>query len=69
MLLLQPTKRDLVAMGPNLMSRARRVAVAEMAVRTTAVELRRLRRADITLPTRPRRARAARKPAAVRRAA
>jgi NTE family protein len=65
--LLQPTKRDLVAMGPNLMSRARRVAVAETAVRTTAVELRRLRGSDVRLPGRQRRS--ARKPAAVKRAA
>lgn len=66
-LLLQPTKRDLQAMGPNLMSRARRVAVAETAVRTTAVELRRLRGKDVLLPGRKRRA--ARRVAAVRRAA
>ncbi|MCW2989944.1 MAG: patatin-like phospholipase family protein, partial [Solirubrobacterales bacterium] len=55
-LLLQPTRRDLVAMGPNLMSRARRVAVAETAVRTTAVELRRLRGTDARLPGGKRRA-------------
>jgi len=67
--LLQPTKRDLAAMGPNLMSRARRVAVAETAVRTTAVELRRLRGQGVLLPGRKPRARPARKPAAVKRAA
>lgn len=48
--LLQPAKRDLVAMGPNLMSRSRRVAVSETAVRTTAVALRRLRGKDVLLP-------------------
>jgi NTE family protein len=69
LLLLQPTKRDLQAMGPNLMSRARRVEVAETAVRTTAIELRRLRGEDVLLPGRKRRSRLARKPAAVRRAA
>jgi hypothetical protein len=51
------------------MSRARRVSVAEMAVRTTAVELRRLRGQGVLLPGRQRRARLARKPAAVKRAA
>jgi NTE family protein len=65
--LLQPTRRDLEAMGPNLMSRARRVTVGETAVRTTALELRRLRGSDVTLPGRKRRA--ARKVAAVKRAA
>jgi NTE family protein len=68
-ILLQPTKRDLQAMGPNLMSRARRVEVAETAVRTTALELRRLRGQDVPLPGRKPRARPARKPAAARRAA
>lgn len=67
--LLQPTRRDLVAMGPNLMSRARRVAVAETAVRTTAVELRGLRDEAVTLPGRRRRARSTRRVAAVQRAA
>jgi NTE family protein len=65
--LLQPTRRDLEAMGPNLLSRARRVTVGETAVRTTALELRRLRGSDVTLPGRKRRA--ARKVAAVKRAA
>lgn len=68
-LLLQPTKADLVAMGPNLMSRARRVAVAETAVRTTALELRRLRGQDVSLPGRTRLASSTRKPAAAKRAA
>jgi NTE family protein len=67
-LLLQPGRRDLQAMGPNLMSRSRRVAVAETAVRTTALELRRLRGTGATLPGRRRRATPARRPAA-RRAA
>lgn len=67
--LLQPTRRDLAAMGPNLMSRARRVSVAETAVRTTAVELRRLRGKGVRLPGRKRRTPPARKPAAVKRAA
>ncbi len=58
--LLQPTRRDLAAMGPNLMSRSRRTAVAETAVRTTAVELRRLRGSDVTLPGRSRRRRSGR---------
>ena len=67
-LLLQPTRRDLDAMGPNLMSRARRVDTAETALRTTAVELRRLRGTGATLPGGTRRRRpAARQP--VRRAA
>jgi NTE family protein len=66
-LLLQPTQRDLVAMGPNLMSRARRVAVAEMAVRSQGLELRRLRNRDVVLPGRV--TRRARKLQPVRRAA
>ena len=53
--LLQPTRRDLQVMGPNLMSRERRVEVGETAVRTTAVELRRLRGSDVRLPGRTRR--------------
>jgi NTE family protein len=53
-LLIQPTKRDLQAMGPNFMSRSRRVAVAETALRTTAVTLRRLRGTDAVLPGRKR---------------
>src|SRR6476661_4332635 len=56
-LLIQPTARDLKEMGPNLMSRSRRVAVAETAVRTTALELRRLRESDVLLPGRSRRTR------------
>jgi NTE family protein len=68
-LLLQPTRRDLQEMGPNLMSRSRRVAVAETAVRTTAVELRRLRGTGVTLPGRKPRAKPARKRAALKRAA
>lgn len=52
--LLQPTKRDLEAMGPNLMSRSRRAVVAETAVRTTARELRRLRSNSVRLPGRRR---------------
>jgi NTE family protein len=67
--LLQPTDRDLAAMGNNLMSRTRRVAVAETAVRTTAVELRRLRGSAVQLPGRRRRSAAPRKRAAARRAA
>jgi NTE family protein len=50
--ILQPTRRDLEGMGLNLMSRSRRVAVAETAVRTTAIELGRLRGRDVTLPSR-----------------
>jgi NTE family protein len=42
-LLIQPTARDLQVMGWNFMARGRRVEVVEMAVRTTALELRRLR--------------------------
>jgi hypothetical protein len=42
-LLVQPTARDLQVMGWNFMARGRRVEVVEMAVRTTALELRRLR--------------------------
>jgi len=42
-LLIQPTARDLEVMGWNFMARGRRVEVVEMAVRTTAVQLRRLR--------------------------
>lgn len=68
--LLQPTRRDLAAMGSNLMSRARRAAVVETAVRTTAVELRRLRRASVRLPGRAGRRPRARVPVApARRAA
>jgi NTE family protein len=68
--LLQPAKRDLEAMGPNLMSRDRRVAVGETAVRTTAIELRRLRRNSVRLPGRRRAATAAKRSrAAVKRAA
>jgi NTE family protein len=50
--LLQPTARDLDAMGNNLMSRARRTMVAETAVTTTALELRRLRSDGVALPGR-----------------
>jgi NTE family protein len=69
-LLLQPTERDLVAMGPNLMSRSRRIEVTETAVRTTAVELRRLRASDVLLPGRApaKRSRRARSVAAKRAA-
>ncbi len=56
-LLLQPTLRDIEVMGTNLMSRSRRAEVAERAVKTTAVELRRLRAKGAVLP-----GRAARKP-------
>lgn len=64
-LLLQPTRRDLEVMGNNLMSRARRAAVAEMAVRTTAAELRKLREGEAVLPRSARRraARSARRAA------
>jgi len=55
-LILQPTRADLDVMGPNLMSRSRRVEVAETAVRTTALELRDLRAKNAVLPGRPRRA-------------
>jgi NTE family protein len=68
-LLLQPSRRDLAVMGPNLMSRSRRVAVAETAVRTTALELRRLRASSVRLPTRRRRTTSPRKRATARRAA
>jgi NTE family protein len=69
--LLQPTRRDLEVMGPNLMSRARRVETSEMALRTTAVTLRRLRGTGRALPGRaPKRKPApARRPATRRRAA
>ena len=66
-LLLQPTQRDLVAMGPNLMSRSRRVKVSETAFRTTGLALRRMRGRDALLPGRA--TKRPRKPAAVRRAA
>lgn len=65
-LLIQPTRHDLQAMGPNLMSRSRRVAVSETAVRTTAVELRKLRGSGAVLPGRTKRRRVA---ASARRAA
>lgn len=65
--LLQPTRRDLEVMGPNLMSRERRVEVGETAVRTTAVELRRLR--GVRLPGKARRAPRKRAKAPTRRAA
>lgn len=66
--LLQPTRRDLEVMGPNLMSRDRRVEVGETALRTTALELRRLRARDVRLPGRARR-RATKRAAGVKRAA
>jgi NTE family protein len=56
LLVLQPTRVDLETMGPNLMSRGRRVEVAEAAVRTTAIALRELRDKDAVLPGRARRA-------------
>lgn len=58
-LLVQPTRQDLKVMGNNLMSRARRAAVAEMAVRTTGVQLRKLRGTGAVLPRRGRRRAAA----------
>ena len=59
-LLLQPVEADLKVMGTNLMSRTRRVRVTESAVRTTTLELRRLRRGAAVLPPRsPARAAAA----------
>jgi NTE family protein len=64
-LLLQPSREDVVGMGVNLMARGRRVAVLERARRTTAVALRDLRGADQLLPERNRRRRA--KPVPVRR--
>jgi NTE family protein len=67
--LVQPTRDDLRAMGNNLMSRARRVAVAETAVRTTAVELRKLRGRDVRLPGRQRRRAPRSRRAPLRRAA
>ena len=67
-LLIQPTRHDLEAMGPNLMSRSCRVAVSETAVRTTAVELRKLRGTGAVLPGRANRRRQKAVPAA-RRAA
>lgn len=67
--LVQPTRRDLEVMGNNLMNRGRRTEVAEMAVRTTALELRRLRGSDVRLPGRARRAARSRPAAARRRAA
>jgi NTE family protein len=54
-LLIQPTARDLEVMGWNFMARGRRVDVVEMAVRTTAVELRRLRGRRLVPPKSPRR--------------
>jgi NTE family protein len=42
-LVLQPNADDLSVMGPNLMSRGRRAEVIEQAVRSTGIELRRLR--------------------------
>jgi NTE family protein len=67
--LIQPTRRDLEEMGPNLMSRSRRIAVTETAVRTTGVELRRLRSSAVRLPGRSNRVASAPKRAAARRAA
>jgi NTE family protein len=40
-ILLQPTREDLDAMGPNLMSRKNRQPVIELAIRTVAEQLRR----------------------------
>jgi len=67
--LLQPTRRDLKAMGNNLMSRARRAQVGDTAVVTAALELRRLRSEGVTLPGRSRSAPKRGRRAAVRRAA
>ena len=67
LLLLQPTRGDLEVMGPNLMSRSRRVEVAETAVRTTALGLRDLREQGVRLPGRSRRR--VSRPAKKRRAA
>jgi len=67
--LLQPTRRDLEVMGPNLMSRERRIAVGETAVRTTALELRRLRGTDVRLPGKARRPPRKRPKPSARRAA
>ena len=53
--LIQPTRDDLLAMGNNLMSRERRVEVTETAVRSTALELRRMRSTDVRLPGQQRR--------------
>ena len=63
-LILQPTAEDLVVMGPNLMARDRREEVIERAMRTTARQLRRRRdREGVLFP------KSTRKPAARRRAA
>jgi NTE family protein len=66
---LQPTARDLRAMGNNFMSRARRVEVSETAVRSTALELRGLRDSGVRLPGRAKRRAPRSRSAAVRRAA
>jgi NTE family protein len=68
--LIQPSRDDLLVMGNNLMSSQRRVEVMETAMRSTAIELRKLRGKDVALPGKQRRRRAAksRKPA-LRRAA
>jgi NTE family protein len=52
-LLVQPTAEDVRAMGPNLMARDRRVQVMELALRTTARQLR-AQRGRVALPGRRR---------------
>ncbi len=49
-LVLEPTARDLAVMGWNPIARNVRLQVAEMATRTTAVQLRALRETEQTLP-------------------
>jgi NTE family protein len=49
-LLVQPTREDVAAMGVNLMARGRRIAVLERARRTTALALRELRGTGQLLP-------------------
>jgi NTE family protein len=66
-LVLQPTADDLAVMGNNLMARGRRQVVTEQASTSVARELHRLRGQVPKLTSRP--GRAARKPAAVRKAA
>jgi NTE family protein len=66
-LLVQPAAEDLVLMGSNPMARTRRVAIAELAVRTTTRDLR-ARRTELEA-LRLRRRRVASAPQTARRAA
>ncbi|HYF24490.1 MAG TPA: patatin-like phospholipase family protein [Baekduia sp.] len=65
--LVQPGAAEVAAMGVNLMARARRAEVLEIARRSTALAIRELRADGAALPGKPRRARRTAAPA--RRAA